>query len=158
MATFTAKLQGDRELVAKFEDLGGQITRWGYSQAFRPAAYSFLPVISNLIHHESGRLGATGRNLRVRAIKKSRSMVGITAMSQFGTTDPHNDPYYGAFVNWGHEIVVHGVHTGRRTTPQEFELKAFTSNLSRAISLATYGLRSVVNAIWNGQASPGSDS
>lgn len=154
MAGFKADLSGDKELVAKFNDLGGQLTRWGYGQAFRPAAYSFLPVISNAA--PKGQSGRLSSKVKVRSIKKSRQFAGVQAMSMFGTQQVDNDPYYGAFVNWGHEIVVHGVRTGKRTKQYRFEEAAFQSNISRAVGLASYGLRYVVESIWNGQQAPSS--
>lgn len=160
MGGFTVDLSGDADLVKKLDDLGGDLNRWGWNEAFRPAAYSFLPLIhlfawqaspgKTEFGHRTYRLGSiSGGYLKVRAVPFSSNMAGVMATSQFGSTQSGNDPYYGAFVNWGHEIWAHGSPTGKYTAPKIQEEQAFNSNKARAAALATANLRRVINDLWN---------
>ena len=83
-------------------------------------------------------------------------MAGVTLMSQFGTQQVDNDPYYGAFVNWGHGIGPRSLGASRKRTKQyRFEEKAFQMNLSKAVKLATDGLQRAILDAWNGRQQSG---
>jgi hypothetical protein len=155
---FIVDISGDKETIQKINDLGGDLDRWGWNAAFRPAAYSFLPPLNaaawsptpgkSSIEHRTYRLGKIGPYLRVRAVKRNADFAGVVAMSQFGTRSAKDDPYYGAFVNWGHVIWTHGKPTDKKTTPKLQEEQAWDKNLDRAKALAVANLRSVITNLW----------
>jgi hypothetical protein len=150
MPGFQISLTGDAELQDKLADLADGITGWMMNDAFKPAALMFRnPTIAN-IRPLKRRLGST-KTMKTRAMRRSRVMKGVQLTSQFGTTNVQNDPYYGAFVHWGHKIYNSSRQVVGKTKPVLHAKRAFEAYKSRAANEAATNLRDLIEKAWGKQ-------
>lgn len=98
MARTTVELHGDVELIRKLNSLPGRVQRGAFRTAARKSGKILASEQKRRAPVESGQ---TKRAIKVRAIKRTRTGVGVTV----GTSqkDYTGDQFYAAFVEYGHK-------------------------------------------------------
>lgn len=156
MVKLAVTLDGDQALRRKFDDLGKAINRWVINAAFKPAIRLFIPELKRrLASAPFSRKKRLIGNLSSGAVRKSRKMRGQRLMSKFGTTDGENDPYYGAFVDYGHRMGPRSLGNARpKTKDKRYQEKTFNTKKSQAAMSATQHLRAAIERLWKANTIP----
>jgi HK97 gp10 family phage protein len=93
----TIVLTGDSALNAKLNELTSKQAKEAIRKAARPALQGTLAAARSLAPKRTGRMA---KNIKIRAIKRSRSRVGMrVTLSKEG--DYTGKAFYGAFNNYG---------------------------------------------------------
>jgi HK97 gp10 family phage protein len=93
----TIVLTGDSALNAKLNELTSKQAKEAIRKAARPALQGTLAAARSLAPKRTGRMA---KNIKIRAITRSRSRVGMrVTLSKQG--DYSGKAFYGAFINYG---------------------------------------------------------
>lgn len=99
MANVTIDLSGDAALLAELSALPGKLQRKAFRTASRRAGKIYAEAAKARAPVDTGQLR---RSIKVRALKRSRTAVGVTV----GTSkkDYTGDQFYAAFIEYGHKL------------------------------------------------------
>ena len=117
----TAILTGSESLNRKLKVLTSKQAKEAIRKAARPALQGTLSLARSLAPKDTGRMA---RSIKIRAISRSRSRVGMrVTLSKSG--DYSGKAFYGAFQNYGWKTGSRSQTTGRTTTRRKVEGSKF---------------------------------
>ena len=98
MAKVTMVLTGDKALNRKLKKLTGKDAKAVVRKATRPA---LKPVLQEARADAPVKTGQLKKNIKIRALPRSRSSLGSRVTSGLGKNANSGDAFYGAFLEYG---------------------------------------------------------
>lgn len=123
MAKPTMVLTGDKALNRKLKKLAGKEAKAVIRKATRPA---LKPVLQEARAEAPKRTGNLRKNIKIRALPRSRKFFGSRVTSGAGKSENSGDAFYGAFLEYG---------TKRGIEPRRFMKRAAEKKRSQALSI-----------------------
>lgn len=144
----TVKLYGDRELIRKLESFGTRLAKKGLRRATRAGAKVILPEARKLAQVWKGSKkkaepGLLKRNIKVRAIKRSRRYVGVRV-----TVDRKlftGEAWYAGPQEFGWKTGKRGSSGRRHVEGKHFLEKAADAKREQAGAMAVSVLRNEIH-------------
>ncbi|HAN97625.1 MAG TPA: hypothetical protein DCQ98_09455 [Planctomycetaceae bacterium] len=135
MAKVTIVVTGDREINAMLARLDGPRAKSAIRQGAR---HALRPVLAAAKRHAPKDTGTLGKNIKLRALKRSRARIGarVTSGGKTSTgksTDYTGDAYHGAFQEFGWTPGKRGGKRGTKVAGKHFMKRAADESEAEAM-------------------------
>ena len=135
MAKVTIVVTGDQEINAMLARLTGPQAKSAVRQGAR---HALRPVLAAAKRHAPKDTGTLGKNIKLRALKRSRVRIGarVTSGGRTSTgksTDYTGDAYHGAFQEYGWTPGKRGGKRGTKVPGKHFMRRAADESQEEAL-------------------------